>query len=243
MSLRKVINYTVKEYRRNLWLITILSVMFVVSLLSLFLVPTSTYVSLGGNFIRTTSIPQMSSSDIIIIAIAYLFSLFVFSDALTNINLIIKANRTVSKIPNEMVKGMFKYALKILFVYTIAILFLFAVNIATFDMPLHTVIFPLVSLIVFAAIFFVPPAVVIDDFDTFRAVEVSIKTFKRKWLLVVVWVLMGFISISLVEGILFAIVPYEFAKYIMIALNGLILIPLLTIFQTQLYMEKYALSP
>ncbi|MBU0586827.1 hypothetical protein KJ780_04900 [Candidatus Micrarchaeota archaeon] len=243
MGIRKVVLYTIRGYRRNLWIITLLSIMFVASMFALFLSPAATYVSLGGSYIRTTSIPQMSTFDIIVVVAAYLISLFIFADALTNINLIIKANRTVSKIPSEILSGVFKYALKIFFVYTIAALLVFAINIATYDSQLHSFIYPILSLVIFTALFFVTPAIVIDEMDTFQAIAVSIKMIIQKWKLVVAWAILGLLSLSLVEIVLFFILPYDIAKYVIMAFNGLVIIPLFTIFQTQAYMEKYPLSP
>lgn len=243
MGINKIIDYTFKEYRRNLWLILIFSVLFIISMLSLFLAPSPTYASLGGSYLRIGSIPELTAGDIAIIVGAYLLSLFIFADAVTNINLIIKANRTMNKMPKELFKGMFKYALKIFFVYTIAMLLVFAINIATFESTLHDLVYPVASFLVFMAIFFVPPAVIIDDMDTFHAIRASIKMLKAKWRLVLFWAAAGLIAISIIELITFAILPSSIAKYLVIAFNGLVIIPVLTIFQSQLYMEKYALSP
>ncbi len=243
MGIGKIISYTFREYRRNLWFILLFSAMFIISMLALFLAPGPTYVSLGGTYLRIGSIPELTAVDIAVIVAAYLLSLLIFADAITNINIIIKANRTLSRIPKEIFGGIFKYALKIFFVYTIAMLFVFAVNIATFNDPWHNVIFPLVSFLVFMAIFFVPPAVIIDDMDTFRAIAVSIRMLAQKWRLVLFWAVAGLAAISIIEFFLFLIIPPAIAKYLVIALNGLIVIPVLTIFQTQVYMEKYPLSP
>lgn len=243
MGIRKVIRYTFAEYQRNLWLILIFSVMFIASMLALFLAPTPTYVSLGGTFLRIGSIPELTTSDVAVIIAAYLISLLIFADAITNINLLVKGKRTLTKIPAEVLGGVFRYALKIFFVYTIAMLLVFAVNIATFESSLHSVIYPLASFLIFMAIFFVPPAVVIDDMDTFRAIEVSLRSIPSKWQMIVLWAVAGLAAISITELVLFAVLPPAIAKYLVIALNGLVVIPLLTIFQTQAYMEKYPLSP
>ncbi|HOX23114.1 MAG TPA: hypothetical protein PLL10_06585, partial [Elusimicrobiales bacterium] len=229
MSLRKIIRDTVKEWRRNTWLVFIFSLMFVISTLALFLAPTPTYLSLGGSFMRVGSIPEMTTLDIVVVAAAYLLSLFIFADAVTNINLIIKANRTLNKIPAEIFSGVYKYALKIFLIYTIAVLLSFAVNVATFDSPIHNIIYPLLSGLFFLAMFFVPPAVVMDEMDTFRAVSVSVKMLLPKWKLVLVWVLAGIVAISLVEFLTFLVFPLSIAKYIVLAANGLLVIPALTV--------------
>ncbi len=122
-------------------------------------------------------------------------------------------------------------------------LLVFAINIATFESTLHDLVYPVASFLVFMAIFFVPPAVIIDDMDTFHAIRASIKMLKAKWRLVLFWAAAGLIAISIIELITFAILPSSIAKYLVIAFNGLVIIPVLTIFQSQLYMEKYALSP
>ncbi|MDD5337780.1 MAG: hypothetical protein PHS02_04825 [Candidatus ainarchaeum sp.] len=243
MSLRKILNDTEKEWKRNTWLIFIFSVMFVISMLALFLAPSPTYLSLGGSFLRVGSIPEMNAMDVAVVVLAYLLSLFIFADAITNINLLIKANRTQNKIPKEIFSGIFKYAVKVFLIYTIAVLLALTVNVATFDSPYHNIIYPLLSFIFFLAVFFVPPAIVVDDMDTFRAVALSAKMVVAKWKLVLLWVVAALFVMSFVELTLFLLIPVSIAKYLVLAVNGLLLIPILTIFQTQVYLEKYPLSP
>lgn len=243
MALRKIIRETAKEMRRNIRFIFVFSLMFVISILALLLAPGPTYISLGGTFLRIGSIPEMTALDVAIIVAAYLISLFIFADAVTNINLVIKANRTLSKIPAEIFRGIFRYGAKIFLIYTIAVLLSLAVNIATFESPYHNYIYPAFSLLVFLLIFFVPPAIVIDEMETVRAISLSMKMLAAKWRLVLVWVLLGLFSITFVEYVLFTLIPLPVAPYLMVLLNGLLVIPVLTIFQTELYLEKYPLSP
>ena len=243
MSLRKIINDTEKEWKRNIWVIFIFSIMFVISMLALLLAPSPTYLSLGGTYMRIGSIPEMSLTDGIVVVLAYLLSLFIFADAITNINLLIKSSRTQNKIPKEVFSGVFRYAVKIFLIYTIAVLLAFSVNVATFDSPYHNIIYPLLSFLFFLGVFFVAPAIVVDDMDTFRAVALSVKMVIAKWKLVLLWLVAALFVISFVELTLFLLTPVSIAKYLVLAVNGLLLIPILTIFQTQVYLEKYPLSP
>lgn len=243
MGFRKIIQHTINEYKRNLWFILLFSAMFVISTLATLLAPTPTYVSLGGTFLRIRNLPELTVPDLTIIIWAYLFSLFIFACAVSSINIIIKANRTLARIPTELFKVGLGYALRIFFIYTIVMLVIAAINIASFENPNHNLIYNVLSFLVFMAVFFVVPAIVIDDMETFNAIFVSIKLLGTKWQLVCIWALAGLIILSLIEFISFTIIPSAIAKYVVILLNGLIIIPIFTIFQTQVYLEKYPLSP
>lgn len=240
--LSAVIAHTKDTYFKDAGIFLIFSLPLIFALLIPIFVPAPTYIALGGIYLRTGSIPELSKVDIVITIFAYMLSMFIIADTITNINLIIKSKRTKTKIPGEVLKGMGRYATKIFLVYIIILLLLFLLQIATYDMPQQNMIFSIAAFILFLATFFVSPAIVIDDFSTMHALGSSLKMIVKKWDLVAVWILIGLISITVMESVLFAVIPMPFSTYLVMLANALFILPFLVIFQTHIYMEKYPLT-
>jgi hypothetical protein len=91
-------------------------------------------------------------------------------------------------------------------------------------------------------LFFVPPAVVIDNSDTPTAIKRSVQMAIKNPTMVIVWALVGLVSMSLVEQVAFFILPSPFSGYLILLVNSLFVLPFLIVLQTQMYMEKYPLA-
>ncbi len=239
----KFLKTVINSYKNNFWFILVSSFMFLFSFMILFLSPTKTYLSLGSVNVRVLSVPQFSLFDLLFLIFVYAVSLFLFSDAVTNLNLIVKSKRTLTKIPTQILNGIFEYSWKIFFIYTFVFLLITFINLFTFSLPFHSLFYPISMFILFLLVFFVPPAIVIDNYSIGRAMEASIKMVKKKLVPLLLLSFFSFLFLFLSEFILFFIVPVSISKYILILINSFIILPIFTIIQTEFYMEKYPLSP
>lgn len=241
-SFSKLLDYSWSFYKDRLGLTILFSIPVLAAFLIPIFVPVKSYLTLGGVFIRTGSIPDISFFDLLVTVISYLLSILIFADSIVNINLIIKSRRTKTPISLDLVSGFFNYATKILYLFIILILLVFAFQIGTFELPFHDIIFSLVLLMLSLITFFVAPAIVIDNMDTLTAVWSSYRLITKKGLFVIYWTLLGLIILSAVSVILSAILPSSVSPYLVLLINSLFIFPFLTILQTQLYMEKYPLA-
>ena len=96
-------------------------------------------------------------------------------------------------------------------------------------------------LLISAVVFFVPQAMVIDNYRLGRALDASIAMVGRKFADVALWVLIGTLLLTLSELILF-ILPYPLGSYLVLLVNSLFVLPFLVIYQAHIYMKKYALA-
>ncbi|HQT44552.1 MAG TPA: hypothetical protein PLO51_01115, partial [Candidatus Micrarchaeota archaeon] len=85
----KVLKYSVSAYFKNITLISFFSIPMLFALLIPLFIQTPVYLALGGVFLRTGSIPDITSWDIGIMVFSFLVSLFLISFAMVDINLVI----------------------------------------------------------------------------------------------------------------------------------------------------------
>lgn len=241
-TLLKVIRYALRFYLSRLKLILVFSIPVLLALLIPLLVVAPTYLALGGVFVRTGSIPELSLFDIIFTAIAYIASLFLISDTIVNVNLIILSKRTLTNIKKTILGAMGTYAMRIFYVCTLMLLVIFVFQLITYENSLQSWLYPLFVIILSFLLLFVPPAVVIDNLDTPSAIKRSVLMALEKPVLVLAWGVVGFVLVVLTEILSFAILPHPISEYAVLLINSFIILPFLVVLQTQMYMEKYPLA-
>ncbi len=237
----RIFKYAHDFYLKRLRLIIIFSIPFILAFLVLMFVPAPTYLSLGGVFLRTGSIPELSLIDLVVTAVGYVIAVFVIADTIVNINIIVRCKRTMTSIKQEVITAMGKYATRIFYIYTLMLLLLFIVQLLTYDNPLQSWLYPLFAFILSFLLFFVPPAVVIDNSNTAEAIRRSVDMALRNPDLVLIWTLLSLAILTFLKffaDLIFG--PY--AGYFVLLVNSLIVLPFLTVLQTQMYMEKYPLA-
>ncbi|MBN1170173.1 hypothetical protein JXA56_04050 [Candidatus Micrarchaeota archaeon] len=241
-ELSRIFGYTNKFYLERLGLIIIFSVPFIISSLLLALVAAPTYNAIGGAFLRTGSIPELSLIDILFTAFAYILSVFIVADTIVNVNIIVRAKRTLTSIRHEVITALSKYATRIFYIYTMMLLLLFISQLLLYEHPLQPIIYPIIGLALSFLLFYVAPAVVIDNSDTPTAIRRSAAAALRNPSMVILWTLIGLLSLSVVHTISIMILPGLFGTYLTLLVNSLFVLPYLIILQTQMYMEKYPLA-
>lgn len=238
----RTFKYAADFYLSRVGIIVIFSLPFILAFLIPALVPAPTYVSLGGVFIRTGSLPEFSPADIIWIGVAYAASLFVIADTIVNINIVVRSKRTLTTIKHEVVSAFGTYAARIFALYTGILLLLFAVQVLTYESQLRSVIYPLVGFVASFLLFFVPPAVVIDNADLPKAVGLSARMAIRNPHYVLLWAFLMLFILSLLTVIGNFLFVSPFSGYFVLLVNSLVVLPYFTVLQTQMYMEKYPLA-
>jgi len=241
-DLSRTFRYASDFYLKRLNLILVFSIPFILAFLIPILVPAPTYTAIGGVFLRTGSLPELSVLDIVITAVAYALAVFIISDTIVNINIVIRSKRTLTSIRHEVLSAMGTYGARIFYIYTMALLLFFIAQLLTYDNPLQPWLYSLFALVISALLFFVPPAVVIDNSDTPTAIRRSVAMAIRNPHLVLLWILVSLFSLSALKLIADLLFASPFSGYFVLLINSLLLLPFLTVLQTQMYMERYPLA-
>ncbi|MFH1448725.1 MAG: hypothetical protein ABIG39_07725 [Candidatus Micrarchaeota archaeon] len=238
----EVLDHTFKALRMNMNWIVFFSVPFLLAFTIPLLTPLPSYIAMGGTFLRTGSIPNMSGFELGIVILASLLSIFFISFALVSINILIKHKRTFTQIPKEVIDGIENYTLSLFWILVTSEILYFVVYLIAYEYSVQNVAGPLFTFIVSLGLFYAPAAIVIDDMRPFRAVQASFRHIYRKPMLFFIWMLIAFIalmSLDILSVVLKDSLP--FGRYLFLVVNSVILLPFLIVFQTQIYLTKYTI--
>lgn len=237
----KAIEYAINFYREKAGFVVLFSIPFIAAMLIPSLVAAPTYVALGAVFLRTGSIPEIDAVGAAITLLAYLVSMFIISESIVNITLLIKTKRVQTNPSKEVLAGMEKYGITVFLAYTLAALLILVFQLLTFDLGYRAIILPILVFLVSMCIFFVPQAMVIDEYNLGQALDASLSMVRRKFPEVLLWMLIGTVLLTISELVLF-ILPHPFGAAAVMLVNSLVILPFLIIYQAQIYMGKYSLA-
>ncbi len=239
--LSKILEYTIADFTKKFNIIEVFAIPMIFAFLIPVFVAAPSYLAIGGIFLRTGSIPDLSVLDIALSVIGYIVSLFLISVSVVNINLTIKSKRTQNSIKDEVILAMQTYAIRIFAIYTVMLILSFALQVLTYESSIQKIVYPLTMFIISLITFYVAPAIVIDDCGILNAIEKSIKAVSQTPLMVLSWIIVGFLALALTK-LISDLIFGSFSGYVVLLVNSLLVLPFLIVFQTHLYMEKYPLA-
>lgn len=244
---KRILRHALYFYKKRFTSIMLaFSVPMILAYVILLLVQLPTYPAIGAAFLKTGGLPDLSSTDVLIIGAALIIANFIVADAITNINLLIKQKRTVTEISSEVWAGLTRYATKIFYLSVIFFLILFLFQLLMFELTFQPVIYPLVVLLTSVIFFLAPPAVVIDNEDTLSAIAHSITLLSRSPVFyltaIFLWGVLALLLLTITGLVVYALLPYPYPSHLLVLINTLFVYPFLVVLQTQIYMEKYPLA-
>jgi hypothetical protein len=240
--MKRVFSHAWNFYRNKFPIIILFSIPLFIAFLVSWLVPAPSYLAAGSVLIRTGSLPEMDLFSIAVTVISYLLSILIVSYTLTNLNLLIKEKRTRVKTKTESIKSIAKYTIKIFILLILLKVITLFLQLFTYGLEFQNLLYPVLMGILSVMFFFVPPAVVIDEKDTFYSLFTSIKLVIKKPVLVLLWIIFGLLAISVTELILFFLFGPVFGGYLTMLVNCLFILPFLIILNIHMYMERYPLA-
>ncbi len=240
MALKPILQHTWETYTKHFWLIMFMAVPGLFALVIPSLVGTPTFAALGATYLRTNSIPDLTQAKTAVMIVTVMLSLFLMSFAIVNINIVIRSSRTLTHVREEIMQSLGTTTLSVFWVYLMAEIILLIVQLYTFQLGAQSLLAPLLNGAVGMVILLMPTAMVIDEIRAGRALERSIQTILRKLPLFGLWLLMGLISLSIVELVLLAILR-PWAPTLMVLFSSLILMPFMVVSLGQIYISKYTI--
>lgn len=235
-----VVEHAWGTFTKNLSILLVFSISFLLGLFMPIVASTPTYNSIGAVFLRFMSIPEIGAVDALFIAVAFLLSNYFVSFGIVAVNLIVKRERTMLNLATEVINSISKYTFTIFMIF----IFLFILNAAA-QLVLAELEAPYwLSAIVFLAIylpsFYIGPAVVIDELKPVHALKASADHIKKYPVRLVKWVLAGLALLFAASYISYFIAPQYF-QWVTILINSFLIIPFLIVYQSHCYIEKYGL--
>jgi len=240
----KLLAHTLKVYTKNIGMVLFFSIPFIIALFLPLFSTAPTYSALGAYFLRSGSMPDMTTTEIAVIVITSIISLFLLSLAMVAINIVVKAMKAQTKISTEVVKKLGKYSL-IVFSLFLAMkiietgILMFTISNSMSELPVY-----IFSFIASLGLFFAAPAVVLEEKKPIPALISSYKHIIRKPLHFILWLVLAFVMAAAVMQIAYSLldilhVSRFITQLIVVLVNSLIVLPLLIIFSAEIYLTKY----
>lgn len=238
-----VLKYTANAYLKNVKMVSFFSIPFLLAFLIPLLAPTPTYVALGGTFLRTGSMyVDLTGVDIAIIVLSFLISLFLVAFAIVAINLLIKSQRTFTNIRTEVIEGIEKYTLTVFWLFLTAWIICLIVNLIGYEFGINGWLTPVVGILISLPLFYAPTAMVIDEQRPLLALRTSLYMIARRMEMFLLWMLIGIAALSLVDIVFILLHNYiPLARYLVLVVNSLVILPFLVMMQVQIYLTKYTI--
>ncbi|MCX6770011.1 MAG: hypothetical protein NT051_05025 [Candidatus Micrarchaeota archaeon] len=236
-----LLSLSLSSYTKNIKLISFFSIPALIAFLIPALVNTPVFSALGGTFLRTGSIPDVSAAELGVVITGVLLSLYLMSFAIVNINIVIKSQRTSTNIKNEVLKGITGYTLNVFSFFLLGTIALLIIQLFTFELGVQSWLAPLLSLIVWLPLFYAPAGLVIDELRPFRAAQKSFSTIFAKFHYFLVWLAISIILLSLLDALALWLLPHKIGSLAVLLVNSMVLVPFLIVFQSHIYMSKYTI--
>lgn len=236
-----IFEHTWRVYRQNFWLILLMAVPGLFALLIPLLVGTPSFIALGGTYLRTGSIPDLTPPSAGVMLVALLLSLYLMSLAIVNINLVIKSERTLTQVGKEVMRNLSTTTLSVFWMYLIGVLMLLIIQLITYEYNMQALLSPLLSMVVGMGLLFLPTAMVMDEVRPWRALERSARILVTKAPLVALWMVIALLSLTLVDGVLLWLAPHPLASWLVLLFNSLLVLPFLVVMLGQVYISKYTI--
>ncbi|MGC8547541.1 MAG: hypothetical protein ACP5MC_00875 [Candidatus Micrarchaeia archaeon] len=231
---------TWRTYLRNIKLVLLFSIPFIISFLIPVLAPMPAYVTAGGIFLRTAGLfININPITLSIIVIAVFFSLLFLSFAFVAISLIVKSERTHTKIATSVLKDTEKYTGRVFILLLFYVFVLFVANIIGYYLSIEAALTAVVGFVLFMAIFYAPTAIVIDNKRLARAIEDSVRFVLRKPQYFVLWFLLIAIVLSVLDYVFVGTFGGVIGSYVLLLVNSLFVVPYFVIYQAQAYMKRF----
>ena len=228
-----------ESYVENFRLILFFSLPFLLAVPVAMLLPN--YLALGGAFMRFASVPvDVQLTDIVLMIVGFVISLVLICFALVNITMLVRAQRGLIGIRREWLEAVGKYTSRVFWTFLFITALIMLANIWLFEWGLHDLQGQLIAFVLWLPLFYVPQAVVIDEMGPVKAMAASIRAIGSKPQFFLLWLALGIVALSVVDGIALATGMFE-ARWAVLAVNALVVLPFLTVMQTHAYIRKFTI--
>ncbi|MGC8675942.1 MAG: hypothetical protein ACP5T3_00285 [Candidatus Micrarchaeia archaeon] len=227
-------------YSRNIRLVLLFSIPFLISFLIPVVAPLPAYVSGGAIFLRTSGLfVNTNPISLAIIVLALFFSLLFLSFAFVAISLIVKAEKTHTAITKSVLHNLEKYTGKVFLVLLFYVFVIMLADIAGYFVNASGIVTAVVGFFAFMAIFYAPTAIVIDNKRIGVALKDSARLSFNRPQYFLLWLVLIIATVSLLDFLLIHSVGGVYSAYALLVINSLFVVPYFVIYQAHAYMRRF----
>ncbi len=243
MSLNSLLKHSLNAYARNFKLISLFSLPFLVSFPLALLLPN--FIAVSGIFLRFDSILyDLTPASALFIVLAFISSLALFAFAISAINVIVKHQRTLTRLTSSDLAGVETASFKLFFVFLVAFAASLFANfwILEYAGPAFHSIAPLVTLVISFAVLFTPQALILEEVSLLSALKRGVAILYNRFYYCLFFICLASILL-LTNAFVFLMLQdyFNWAIYLGVLINALVLTPFFEVMKAQIFLSKYTL--
>ncbi|MFH0834873.1 MAG: hypothetical protein V1881_00845 [Candidatus Micrarchaeota archaeon] len=242
MGARKLLAHCFDAYGRNFRLISFFSVPLLIAFPLALLLPN--YLAASGIFLRFGSIQyDLSLTGALFIVGVFLVALLLFSFAIAAINIVIKHQRTFTRITHNELEGIEEATFSLFIIFLTAFILTLVANLLVREyFPGKEMLGSAAALVISLSVLFAPQAVVIDGLKPWHAIAMSASIISRRFYYFVFFLCFASVLLLANTWIFLELRNlWIMAPYVSLVINAMILLPFFEVMKTQIYMSKYTL--
>lgn len=243
MSLDALLKHSLNAYSQNFKLISLFSLPFLVSFPLALLLPN--FVAVSGIFLRFDSIMyDLTPASALFIVLAFTASLALFAFAISAVNVIVKHQRTLTRLTTSDLENIEKATFKLFFIFLVAFALSLFANfwILEYAGPSLHALAPLITLFISFAVLFAPQAIALEEVSLWSALKRGVAVLYTRFYYCLFFICLASILL-LTNAFAFLLLQdyYEWAIYFGVAVNALVLTPFFEVMKAQIFLSKYTL--
>ncbi len=239
-----ILKNSIETYLKNLGMILFFSIPFILSLVLLLppFSPAPVFNALGGYFLRSGSIPELTLNDLAIIVISAGLSLLFISLACVAITLLVKATRTRTRVSAEAMRNLSNYTLVVFFIFVGVKILEFLLLSYFVSSNINELPSIIIDFIVSLGLFYIAPAIVLEEKKPVPALMSSFNHIIRRPINLIIWLVITFILVYMFSSLSFIMFSdFMLRQGFNILMNSAIVLPFAVVLQAHLYMSKYTI--
>ncbi len=235
-----ILLYSVGTYMKNIKLILLFSLAFVLAFLIPIFAAFPTYNDMGAILLRTSSVfLNMTVLSTAVIVVAVFFSLLFLSFAIVAINVMCKHSRTHTRIRREVMEGLETYTSKVFMLLMLETLILLLVSVLFYGTSYSASAAAVAGLALTPLFFYAPSSVVIDDSRVLHSLRSSFRFFMRRPDYFAIWAVVAVVLLSAFDFIFILVGGTLVSRYAMLIFSSLFILPFLVVLQGEFYINRF----
>lgn len=237
-----VVRNAVHTYTKYTTMILFFSIAFIIALFMPAFSPAPVFSALGGYFLRSGSIPELSTTDMVVVVLVSAVSLALLSLALVAVNLTVKASRTKTKVSAEAMRKLGSYTTTVFMIFAVVKIIETLLLALTASSGLPELPVFLFGFLASLGLFYVTPAVVLEEKKPAPAFISSYRHIIRKPVHFIMWLVIAFVLLAIVSTLSMALsADTAMRQGFTIVVNSLFILPFLVVLQAHMYIAKYTI--
>jgi hypothetical protein len=155
------------------------------------------------------------------------------------ISLIVKAEKTHTKNTSSVIRGIEKYTSRVFLLLLLCTFALALVDVLSYYVGLQGIATPIVGFFLFAAVFYAPVAIVIDNKGLLSAVKRSVRHVVSEPKYFLLWVVLVVAVLTVLDFIAIHTLGTLLSRYALLLVNSLFVLPYFIIYQAEAYMRRF----